>query len=143
MRTQLLNLECQVVNSQVVNDSGFNRYKYMVGVRNIITNKATHFHYHTSVFPFQGPEVKDFLQCLLNDARDSDSTLEEFCADMNYNPKNTDDIATYQACKKIHSQLKYLDINLETFEEQLEGAQTIVLNEPSSSEQDDDYYATI
>jgi len=114
----------------------------MIAVQNSITRKLTHFDYYTSSQELNGSEAKDFIECLCRDAIDSENTLEDFCADMGYDPKNTDDIATYQACKKIASQLGYLDIDYNNYEAIFEEAEPVLIN-PSPSQQDEDYYATI
>ena len=143
MKVQILNLLLYTVSSQGVNDCGHDRYKHLICVQNTITRKNTHFDYHTSSKILSGSDYKDFLQCLYNDAIESECTLEEFCSKMCYNPKNTDDIATYEACIKVHSQLGYLDIDLNTFEEQLDQAEITIINDPTPAQQDEDYYATI
>jgi len=143
MKVQIINLLLDTVSSQGVNDSGYNRYKHLVCVQNTVTKKNTHFDYHTSSKVLEAHDYKDVLQCLYNDAVSSEAGLGEFCADLGYNPKNTDDIAVYEACKKIYSQLKYLSIDLDTFEEQLDQADLVIINDPTLAQQDEDYYATI
>lgn len=54
------------------------------------------------------PTLADVVSCLIGDAISGESTFEDFCSDLGYNPDSLSHLQTYLACQKTLTAMRRL-----------------------------------